>query len=991
MLKPTICLLVLTFVLFSAAAAQDTPEPEKSSEPNLLAANPEPSQDANDVEAQPNVTQTAPQQRTKSSTPSTEPNVAETTSHEPDRAVKKESFDWIKVGPLIVGVAGFVSAIVMYLKRPQVEKRVETAKKEAGKEFDERVEHRKSQTVEDRFRATLREELGWVKMLGSPDIPTLPVHLLDTFVSLRISETWRTEERFAPTMDGGEREGKRDFTPEEIMKRAFANRRMLLIIGDPGSGKTTLLKYYTICSMSPEHCKWLGFDRPPVPVYFPLRQIHGDGKQIDDPPTNLSQWAKDHTLSIDQEWFSKQLNEKPTLVMLDGLDEISDLELRRRACEWIDNTAEGLGMAKFVVTSRWTGYRKSDRIELGFPHVRADVRDFSPEQQEEFLQKWFCAAFLEESRDDSVSRQEWEDKQKRLGHKRAQVVIDFLREDKNKGVQELAAVPMLLQIIAVIWKQREILPKARAELYQAALKYLLDFRDRRRDLDPVLPADSALRVLRPASLWMQQYLRTDEVEKNKLHVKMQPEIKTIDDKLTAREFCENLRDRAGLIADYVEGAYIFRHKSFREYLAALELVDKTKKDQKRLIEVVKHLGDDWWEEPLRFYISETDAELFDGFMDALFAGDVSKELDQKQQNLLHTMIREAAQVRVDTLVRRLNDGRVGDTKKRYILDCLKVIDREEARRAVSEFAEQEAGSAAGAYAKEIAIAATSDVISVAEEVKAEMVDKTAKSFHNRFEYNAEYILIPGGRYKYQGETDEETSDIHFAKYPLTNKRYRRFIRYLQNKEPNIVQTLPKGRFDEQMKELIPNIEGLGDYLGNKPGDWADKLRSEQDTEKRFNEDDQPVVGIPWFGARAYCCWLSLLEARDWDLSPEELANLYRLPNEVEWEWAASGGERKYPWSDRKPNEKLANYAWNVEATTPVGRYPEGATPDGLADMAGNVWEWMENWYDKDKRARSLRGGSWAVSEDFLRCSSRIFDLPAGRSSSVGFRVDRSQS
>jgi formylglycine-generating enzyme required for sulfatase activity len=117
--------------------------------------------------------------------------------------------------------------------------------------------------------------------------------------------------------------------------------------------------------------------------------------------------------------------------------------------------------------------------------------------------------------------------------------------------------------------------------------------------------------------------------------------------------------------------------------------------------------------------------------------------------------------------------------------------------------------------------------------------------------------------------------------------------------------------------------------------------------------------------------------------------------EKEWEWAA-GGEpdgsiRQYPWPKDKgePTTNLANYEGNVGTTTPVGRYPEGATPQGLMDMAGNAWEWMDNLYQEDKNWRALRGGSWVSSDRFLRCSARFYYHPHSRLNYVGFRVVRS--
>lgn len=257
------------------------------------------------------------------------------------------------------------------------------------------------------------------------------------------------------------------------------------------------------------------------------------------------------------------------------------------------------------------------------------------------------------------------------------------------------------------------------------------------------------------------------------------------------------------------------------------------------------------------------------------------------------------------------------------------------------------------------------------------------------EQNAEYILIPGGEYKYSVTKQKvKVPDMYFAKYPVTNRLYRRFIAGM---EQGAWAELTRAQFAESLSIKAKETAGFAEYLGEDPTQWASKLRSNHDDDKCFNDDEQPVVGVTWFAATAYCHWLNELQGARGQKAEGETA--FRLPTEVEWEWAASGGTREYPWGKDDPDDKRANYGENVGQTTPVGSYPDGATPEGLMDMAGNVWEWNENLFDPEKYkvARGLRGGSWGGGAGLLPCAIRGRGYPDDGYDDVGFRVVRALS
>lgn len=202
------------------------------------------------------------------------------------------------------------------------------------------------------------------------------------------------------------------------------------------------------------------------------------------------------------------------------------------------------------------------------------------------------------------------------------------------------------------------------------------------------------------------------------------------------------------------------------------------------------------------------------------------------------------------------------------------------------------------------------------------------------------------------------SAYEISRYEITNAQYRAFIEATD-------RPTPRGHNGEET--------------------WSDET---------LNADTQPVVGVTWFDAQAFAEWIG-----------------GSLPTEAQWERAARGTEaRTYPWGDTPPKARQhANFARRYNRPVPVGQFPKGESPDGIADLAGNVWEWCldehrPTAYQRDSsdasrnplnlrfrdvlRARVIRGGAWDVGRAFLRSGLRFKFYPLDSTHTIGFRVVR---
>lgn len=223
-----------------------------------------------------------------------------------------------------------------------------------------------------------------------------------------------------------------------------------------------------------------------------------------------------------------------------------------------------------------------------------------------------------------------------------------------------------------------------------------------------------------------------------------------------------------------------------------------------------------------------------------------------------------------------------------------------------------------------------------------------------------WIKIPAGKFTYGSKEDRTEKTLYLdtfyiSQYPITNAQYQCF-------------------FDD------------GGYENDEWWQDLEKITAEESYWPQLN---RPKTDVNWYEAIAFCHWLSV-----------QLGYLIQLPTEQQWEKAARGANGlRYPWGNSyqsgyanifEPVEKTPD-RYNLQTTCAVGLYPHGNSPNGIADMAGNVWEWCINRPEEIKNdlseyAFTMRGGSWGNNSEYSTCYFRNRDNPNIRDSDLGFRI-----
>lgn len=776
---------------------------------------------------------------------------------------------------------------------------------------------------------------------------------------------------------------------------AFADRRRrgLLVLGHPGSGKTTQLRRLAL-SFARGDLPIPGLVEDLVPVFVPLRRLTAQDRSLGDLVQRLV--AHDDDLGFEGDFARWLWRRGRLLLLVDGLDEVAK-ERRAEVKDWIEKVARSPKRNLVVVTCRFEGYAR--QVRFGPEFLALSLRPLSDQQADTFVQRWYREVEVGILPPGSAER----DRRaaERRAHREAGSLVERLRGPsmREARVYELAHNPLLLSAICLVHRDRAKLPERAEELYGSTLDVLLQHWREAKRLPVSFDARTARQILQPIALWLHGEEGRTQASEDELCGVLEPAMREAGWRdLTPRAFLATVRDESGLLTGWSAERFGFLHLGFQEYLAAHALYDGALRVagdaqgfHREIDAIAARFGPSWWAEVLRLLLAiDHQGALFAPLFRAVLrhprlpdhaelAGQCAGEARRFDPDPFRELLRLPAECGLwaNRLVaaKILRSASTAQVSNEDLVPALKLLDREPgmdsalhedqlaATHLVVLLSPQVARGRASKLAQHPhegvrALAATlgprtypgqliESVIFARPQPARVRLSGTLRVTPNSIREGSsgcELVLIPSGQFTMgsqdgarDGFSDElpahevKIAPFYMAVHPVTNEQYARFL--------------------AAHPEVAP------------PGSWGDR---------QYNQPRQPVVGVSWNDAQAYCRWAGL-----------------RLPTESEWEYACRAGSTTRFWSGDS-EEDLARVGWyqgnSGGRLHSVGEKP--ASPFGLYDMHGNVWEWVQDaWtinyttsmdahpeaFEAEDAAadyRVVRGGSFAFSAKYAGSAYR---------------------
>ena len=754
-----------------------------------------------------------------------------------------------------------------------------------------------------------------------------------------------------------------------------------ILIGGPGSGKTTLLRRAALAfaeGRARQDLNWPG--APLLPILIRLRNfgvfLNENRQRFCEPcPGSLvaffdQQLRDGERLGAPADFFDRRLEEGNCLVLLDGLDEVSThrVEVAQHVSAFIRRYGDRGN--RIGLSSRPKGYESDVRLQLSAASLAlAEVQPLRPEGIRQLIANlfWLLEAEAEKRAADS----------ERLGR----TIL------ASPNLSAIAGTPLFCSALVQVYKYHGAeLPQRRVDVLAEIVDLLLGFwhaqkqdvaqpellaqedgttqedgRARQfRDVDEAV--SYKLRRLSHLAFHMQSEARQAELDGETAREVLAAYLKKnerVKDKARAWEWADhflyNSHERSGLLVESSPGVYSFVHKNFMEFLAASALVNQSSK----LPEIaLQHLEDDWWEQVI------------------LLAGAHDKTPDDVRERLIEGVLQAA-----EGLPK-------GEAAWKRHLSMAGWLGRDMGGHLPGPTHE---------LLEETLYAASTDA-ALLPATRADLADVLDGMGYRPPDLHR-FVLLSGFAYP-----------LYLARYPVTNAQYGRFLQEANFKERRCWLDFPELRQPDANGWCNPEPFRFSGEAGWR---WLQKARQDperspdgkvvwprywNDANLGINRPGAPVVGVSWWEANAYCRWLleHWAELEEGRANPQWRPALIRLPTESEWVCAAGGRtpEDRFPWDaagavtqDEAEILRRANVDESqIGRTTPAWLYPQGESPLKIMDLAGNVWEWQANYYDKDHDYLALRGGSFDDQIGYARLSVRNYSHPSNQWYRYGFRV-----